>query len=121
MAKSKLFFFSALAPPTRARAEELELPLCIPFWHITLWNISFIYNLRKPMNKAIYSQTHKGIIEKLKQARIATGLDQKEAGKLLGKTQSYVSKIEPGQRRVDVVQLKSFAKIYKKPLNFFID
>ena len=72
------------------------------------------------MNKAIYSQDHKNLVKKLKQARIDAGLDQKEAAKLLGKTQSYVSKIESGQRRVDVVQLKSFAKIYKKNPEFFI-
>ena len=72
------------------------------------------------MNKAIYSQDHKKLVKNLKQARIDVGLDQKQAAKLLSKTQSYVSKIESGQRRVDVVQLKNFAKIYKKSLNFFI-
>lgn len=72
------------------------------------------------MNKAIYSQDHKNLVGKLKQARINAGLDQKETAQLLGKTQSYVSKIESGQRRVDIFQLKSFAKIYKKSLNFFI-
>jgi len=72
------------------------------------------------MNKAIYSQTHKDLIGKLKQARIGAALDQEEVAKLLGKTQSYVSKVESGQRRVDIVQLKNFAKIYEKPLGFFI-
>ena len=72
------------------------------------------------MNKTIYSQDHKNLVEKLKQARVEVGLDQEEAAKLLGKTQSYVSKIESGQRRIDVIQLKNFTKIYKKSLNFFI-
>ena len=35
-------------------------------------------------------------------------------------TQSFISKIEAGQRRIDVVQLKEFAKIYKKSLDYFI-
>lgn len=73
------------------------------------------------MNNAIYSQEHKNLVKKIKQARIDVGLDQKKAAKLLGKTQSYVSKIESGQRRIDVVQLKSFAKIYKKPFVFFLN
>ena len=72
------------------------------------------------MNKAIYSQDHRNLVEKLKQARIEAGLDQEEAARLLGKTQSYVSKIESGQRRIDVIQLKNLAKIYEKPFNFFI-
>lgn len=73
------------------------------------------------MNKAIYSQEHKYLVEKLKQARLDAGLDQEQTAKLLGKTQSYVSKIESGQRRIDIVQLKTFAKIYKKSPNFFIN
>ena len=72
------------------------------------------------MKKNIYSQEHRDFIERLKQARIDAGIDQEQAAKLLGRTQSYISKIESGQRRIDVVQLKSFAKIYKKSLNFFI-
>lgn len=72
------------------------------------------------MKKTIFSQEHRDFIERLKQARIDAGIDQEQAAKLLGRTQSYISKIESGQRRIDVVQLKSFAKIYKKSLNFFI-
>ncbi len=72
------------------------------------------------MSKAIYSTGHKHLIEKLKQARIDTGLDQKEVAKKLGKSQSYISKIESGQRRVDVIKLKEFADIYKRDINYFI-
>jgi len=72
------------------------------------------------MGKAIYSKDHKYLIERLKKARVEAGMEQIEVAKQLGKTQSYVSKIEIGQRRIDVVQLKEFSKIYKKDLNFFI-
>lgn len=72
------------------------------------------------MPKTIFSKEHKQIVEKLKQAREDSGIDQKTAGKLLGKTQSYVSKIEAGQRRIDIIQLKNFSKIYKKDLNYFL-
>lgn len=72
------------------------------------------------MNKVIYSQEHKDIIQKLKQARTEIGLDQEGVAKLLNKSQSYVSKIESGQRRIDIVQIKNFAKIYKKPFSYFI-
>lgn len=72
------------------------------------------------MKKTIYSEEHKRIIQLLKKARKEANLDQKEVAKLLSKTQSFISKVESGQRRVDLVQLKAFAKIYKKPLNYFI-
>jgi len=72
------------------------------------------------MNKVIYSKEHKHIVEQLKKARQATNLSQEEIAKILHKTQSYVSKIESGQRKVNVIQLKEFAKIYKKDINFFL-
>ena len=72
------------------------------------------------MGNVIYSQEHKYLVEQLKKAREQAGLEQKEVAELLGKTQSYISKIEAGQRRIDVIQLKDFTKIYKKKLDFFI-
>lgn len=72
------------------------------------------------MSKAIYSEDHKFLVEQLKKARIEAELDQIKVAEILGKTQSYISKIESGQRRIDVVQLKEFARVYKKPLEYFI-
>lgn len=72
------------------------------------------------MSKAIYSKDHKYIVEQLKKARLEAGFDQEQVAKLLGKTQSHVSKVESGQRRIDVVSLKEFAKIFKKPLDYFL-
>ncbi|MGC8744991.1 MAG: helix-turn-helix domain-containing protein, partial [Verrucomicrobiia bacterium] len=49
------------------------------------------------MDKTIYTKDHKYLIEQLKKARLEIGLGQKEVAKLLGRTQSYVSKVESGQ------------------------
>jgi len=72
------------------------------------------------MSKTIYSKDHQYIVGQLKRARREAGLEQVEVAKLLGKTQSHVSKVEAGQRRIDVVALKEFARIYKKDINFFL-
>ena len=72
------------------------------------------------MKKTIYSIEHRYMVESLKRARKEAGLGQEMVAKLLGVSQSYMSKVESGQRRIDLVQLKQFARIYKKPLNFFI-
>lgn len=72
------------------------------------------------MPRSIYTKDNDAIAERLKKARFEAGLGQVEASKKLGRTQSYLSKIESGQRRFDVLQLKEFAKLYQKPLDFFI-
>ena len=78
------------------------------------------YYNREVMPRAIYTKDHNEIVERLKTARIQAGLSQADIAKSLGKTQSYLSKIESGQRRFDVLQLKEFAKLYKKPLDYFV-
>lgn len=72
------------------------------------------------MVKAIFSKDHKYIVEQMKKARQEAGLGQEQVAKLLGKTQSHVSKVEAGQRRIDIVALKEFARIYKKPVDYFL-
>jgi transcriptional regulator with XRE-family HTH domain len=72
------------------------------------------------MDKVIFTKDHKSIIKQLREARILSGLNQKQVAKKLGKTQSYLSKIESGQRRVDIIQLKEFARLYKKNIQFFL-
>jgi transcriptional regulator with XRE-family HTH domain len=72
------------------------------------------------MSKSIYSKEYRFVLSRLKNARIKTGLTQKEVAKIIGKPQSYISKCESGERRLDVTELNKFAKIYKKPLDFFV-
>ncbi len=47
-------------------------------------------------------------------------MTQVEVAASLGKHQSYVAKCENGERRVDVVELAEFAKLYKKSLDYFL-
>ena len=71
------------------------------------------------MSKSIFTKDYKEIINRLKQARIDAGLSQQAVADKLGKPQSYVSKIESGERRLDVAELNKFARIYKKPHSYF--
>jgi len=72
------------------------------------------------MNSEIYTNEHKKLIERIVRARKEAGLSQIEAAKRLGRSQSYISKIEVGQRKIDVIELKKIAKIYKQPMNYFL-
>ena len=72
------------------------------------------------MSKSLYTQEYKAIIERLKKARVAGGFSQQAVAEKLGKPQSFISKIESGERRLDVAEIKKFADIYKKDITFFI-
>lgn len=72
------------------------------------------------MSKSVYSKDYKKIIERLKKVRIETNLSQQAVADKLGKPQSYISKIESGERRLDVAEMKKFAVIYKKPVDYFL-
>lgn len=76
--------------------------------------------LKKKRKKNIYSEEQAYLVKKLIEARLEAGLTQLQVAKKLEKTQSYVSKVESGQLRIDVVELKKFAQLYKKKLEFFI-
>lgn len=46
-------------------------------------------------------------------------MSQVEAAARLGVPQSFVSKCESGERRVDIIELKVFANTYGKDLGYF--
>jgi len=56
--------------------------------------------------------------EKLKAARMEAGLTQAQVAHLVGRPQSFVSKIEVGERRVDFIEMQVFARVYGKPLSY---
>jgi len=71
------------------------------------------------MSDTIYEKEYREFLGLLKRARKEAGLTQEEVAKKLKKPQSYVSKIESGERRLDVIEFKRFSKLYKKPVSFF--
>jgi len=72
------------------------------------------------MTKSIYTNEYKTVVSRLIEARNQSGLTQVDVTQKLKKPQSYISKIERGERRVDVTELSILAKIYKKPLDYFV-
>jgi len=77
-------------------------------------------NFIRKMDKTIFTESHKELVKRLVEARRKAKLTQTDAAKKLGRKQPYISKIEAGQRRIDIVQLKEFARIYKKKINSFL-
>ena len=68
------------------------------------------------MKKTIYTEEHQILVKRLVEARLKAKLKQEDVARLLKKTQSYVSKLESGQRRIDLIQLKKLATVYKVKL-----
>ena len=72
------------------------------------------------MLKTIHSKQHKIIVERLRSARLEAGLTQADAARRLRVQQSYISRCESGDHRLDVVELNTFARLYKKTLEYFL-
>ena len=63
--------------------------------------------------KSLFSPEYDAFLRVLRQARENAGLTQMQAARALRKPQSFVSKCESGERRVDVVELMAFCDAYK--------
>lgn len=72
------------------------------------------------MVDTIRTKEYAGFVGKLRKARLDAGLRQIDVAKKLKRTQSYVSRVEVGEQRLDVLELKKFAILYKKDINYFI-
>jgi transcriptional regulator with XRE-family HTH domain len=72
------------------------------------------------MGKTLYSREQQALSAALRQARLEAGLRQADLAHLLGKRQSFVSDIESGQRRVDVVELRRICQHLGVTLAAFI-
>ncbi len=68
---------------------------------------------------ALHDREYRAFVARLREARLEAGLTQVEAAKLLRRSQSYVSKCELGERRVDAVEFAKFCRAYNMPVTFF--
>jgi transcriptional regulator with XRE-family HTH domain len=59
------------------------------------------------MVKSIHSPEYKTFLAVLRQARRRAGITQLELATKLGKEQTFVSKCERGERRIDVIELRA--------------
>ena len=69
--------------------------------------------------KALHTTRYRAFLARLRQARVDAGLTQDEVAARMGRPQTWVSKCELGERRVDFVEIEDFAAACEKPLEFF--
>lgn len=62
------------------------------------------------MEKSIHTPEHERLLTLLRQIRLAADLRQEDVADRLGEHQSFVSKYESGERRLDLLELKQVCK-----------
>ena len=72
------------------------------------------------MSKTIHQREYRQIVKSLKIARKKANLTQKQVAQTINRPQSYISKVEAGEQRIDVIELKLFADLYKKDIKYFL-
>lgn len=60
-----------------------------------------------------FSDEYGEMLVLLRKARRTAGLTQVKVAEAFGKTQSFISKIERGEIRIDPIELQRFAKLYE--------
>lgn len=60
---------------------------------------------------SVYSDEYQRVITALKNARKAQGITQAQLAEALGKPQSFIAKVENGERRLDVVEFVHLARL----------
>jgi transcriptional regulator with XRE-family HTH domain len=72
------------------------------------------------MEKSVHTKEYGVLRRLLREFREAESVTQVELARRLGQTQSFVSKCERGELRLDVIQLRSFCAALNTDLPTFI-
>lgn len=71
-------------------------------------------------SSTLYTRENEVLSQLIREMRNAAGLTQAACAEALGKPQSYVSKIESGTQRIDLIQLKEYCSICNVSLTIFV-
>ncbi len=73
------------------------------------------------MEKSIYTREYGVLLRLIREAREQAGITQVELAKKLKQSQSFVSKCERGECRLDVIQLKTICQALGVSLSDFVN
>lgn len=60
---------------------------------------------------SVYSVEYQMVIKSLRDARIANHITQEELGRAIGRPQSFIAKVENGERRLDIVEFVHLCRL----------
>ena len=72
------------------------------------------------MNKTLYTRACKYLLTRLIAAREEAHLELKDVAKKINCTPLFIEKAEKGEEKLDAIQLKELADLYKKDISFFL-
>lgn len=64
------------------------------------------------MDKSVFTPEYLVFLAELRRARQVAGLKQEEVAQALGESQSWISKCERGERRLDLVEVRAFCRVF---------
>ncbi len=67
----------------------------------------------------VYASRYQFLLKQLIKTREKAGLTQLEVATKLNKPQSYISKIELGERKIDFIEMEDLCRIYNLPITNF--
>jgi transcriptional regulator with XRE-family HTH domain len=73
------------------------------------------------MDKFPHTLGHKALLTYLREVREAAGVTQVELAEKIGETQSFVSKCERGERRLDLIELREWCLALDHPFIDFVE
>ena len=76
--------------------------------------------MKKTRSKTIHSNDYARCLELFRRVRERQGMTQEQLAERLGVTQSFISKCERGERRIDVIELRSFCRAMGVPPASFV-
>lgn len=59
------------------------------------------------MRKSIHTPEYRVFLRRLREARERSGLSQGDVARAIGESQSFVSKLERGERRLDIIETRT--------------
>ena len=63
------------------------------------------------MQKSVYSDAYQHFLRELRDVRTKAGISQEQLAAALGEHQTFISKVERGVRRLDVVELRLWLQV----------
>ena len=72
------------------------------------------------MDKTIYTREYAALLRLLRSKRVKSGVNQVDLAEGLGIHQSSYSKLERGERRIDVIQLRNIVELIGGSLPEFV-